>query len=93
MQHRFTGPNPQENFENVEKLYKPHLSNHNLKPPKPTNANLLRTRENFKSLREAHSPRIKSKIRKSPNRPKSALPLNKDNLSSLGAENGSASQI
>jgi len=83
MQHRFTGPNPQENFENVEKLYKPHLQNHNLKPPKPTNANLLRTRKNFKSLREAHSPIIKSKVRKLSSRPKSALPLNKDSLGTL----------
>ena len=51
MQNRFTGSNTQENFENVEKQFKPHLQNNTLKPPKPTNANLLRTRKNFKSLR------------------------------------------
>lgn len=69
------------------------MANNTLKPPKPTNTNLLRTRKNFKSLLEANQPIVKSRARSALSRPKSAIPLNKESLVHLNNKIGTSAQI
>jgi hypothetical protein len=42
----------QEHYENVEQDFKPSLNKYNLKPPKPTKANEMRTRAIVKKQEE-----------------------------------------